>query len=180
MTVNIPLTKGYTAIVDDADGDLAAFKWSLQEDGYAIRNKDRRNGRLMHRIILERVISRPLVKGEICDHIDGNKGNNTRSNLRVATHRQNSINKGNRRRAKNPYKGISRSSKYRWKVVIGKQQFGIFSDALEAHRVYCIAALKIYGEWANFGNDSPFLGWSLIDLERGWRQLELPLFQEAA
>lgn len=179
MVIEIPLTKGYTAIVDDADKDLASFKWTVQEDGYAIRNKDRRNGRLMHRIILERVIGRPLVKGEICDHADGNKANNTRSNLRVATRRQNSINKGNRRYAKNPYKGVSRSSKYRWKVVIEKQQLGIFSDALEAHRVYCIAALKIYGQWANFGNDSPFIGWSLADLERGWRQLPLPLPEAA-
>lgn len=179
MTTSIHLTRGYIAIVDDCDADLAEMKWSEQGDGYAVRNTRDPHMRLMHRIVLERMIDRPLEKGELCDHIDGNRANNVRSNLRVATGRQNGINKSRNRHAKNPYKGVSRSSKNRWRATVGTEQgaikLGIFSDPLEAHRAFCIAALKHHAPFHNFGNNSPFLGWTLEMFEAPVTQLALPL-----
>lgn len=43
------------------------------------------HGRHIHRVIAEQMIGRPLVKGEIVHHIDGNKHNNDPSNLQVMT-----------------------------------------------------------------------------------------------
>ena len=43
------------------------------------------HGRHIHRVIAEQVIGRPLAKGEIVHHIDGNKQNNDPSNLQVMT-----------------------------------------------------------------------------------------------
>lgn len=43
------------------------------------------NGRHTHRIVAEQILGRPLQKGEIVHHIDGNKRNNEPSNLTVMT-----------------------------------------------------------------------------------------------
>jgi len=42
-------------------------------------------GRHTHRIVAEQMLGRPLKKGEIVHHIDGNKRNNDPSNLMVMT-----------------------------------------------------------------------------------------------
>lgn len=43
------------------------------------------NGRHTHRTVAEQILGRPLLKGEIVHHIDGNKRNNDPSNLMVMT-----------------------------------------------------------------------------------------------
>lgn len=43
------------------------------------------NGRHQHRVVAELKLGRPLVRGEIVHHIDGNKKNNTPENLMVMT-----------------------------------------------------------------------------------------------
>lgn len=42
-------------------------------------------GRHTHRIVAEQILGRPLIKGEIVHHIDGNKRNNDPSNLKIMT-----------------------------------------------------------------------------------------------
>lgn len=45
----------------------------------------KRNGRHEHRLVAEQMLGRPLEKGEIVHHRDGNKKNNDPSNLAVMT-----------------------------------------------------------------------------------------------
>lgn len=40
-------------------------------------------GRHEHRIVAEKMLGRPLQSGEVVHHIDGNKRNNTETNLRI-------------------------------------------------------------------------------------------------
>lgn len=153
MTLQIPLTKGYVAIVDDCDADLTKRKWRYLE-GYAKSG----SSDWMHRVILERAIGRQLLKEERCDHIDRNKLNNRRSNLRVAAHSQNMCNRQTRN--KSGYRGVRPYPSYKqsptaWIAKIkvdGKQIYlGRFATAEEAHVAYCEAALLYHGEFANFG-----------------------------
>lgn len=87
----IQLTKGKRAIVDDEDFEfLNQFKWCYHL-GYAIRyagggRKNRRFER-MHRVVNN-------TPDELfTDHINGDKLDNRKSNLRTVDHRANSINR---------------------------------------------------------------------------------------
>ena len=98
----IDLGKGYKAKVDDEDYDwlMENYSFHFNSMGYArttkIINGDK-TSLAMHRIILERY--EPIPEGLETDHIDGDKLNNQRSNLRLVTHQ---INCQNRRVRRNP------------------------------------------------------------------------------
>lgn len=78
---------GYVKI-DDIDKDIAARRCSRHGEGYATQFIDGANT-LIHRVIAERIIGRPLKKGEDVDHINHDKYDNRRKNLRVVPHFKN-------------------------------------------------------------------------------------------
>jgi hypothetical protein len=55
------------------------------KQGYAVDTSDRNNKRYIHRLVMEKMIGRPLRSDEIVHHIDGNKLNNDPSNLQIVT-----------------------------------------------------------------------------------------------
>jgi hypothetical protein len=93
VTVLVPLStkKGdvtQCALVDDADGDWAlSFNWTLKTSGYAVR----RDGRLQIRMHRE-LLGIPVGDPRIVDHINRNRLDNRRANLRIVTAAGNSQN----------------------------------------------------------------------------------------
>ena len=80
----IKLTKGKRAIVDDEDYEyLNQFKWRFSSNGYA-NTSVKTIG--MHRLVNN------TPQGLDTDHINGNKLDNRRSNLRSVTRSQNMLN----------------------------------------------------------------------------------------
>lgn len=75
--------------------------------------------------------------------------------LRVCTHSQNMRNAGVPRTNKSGYKGVFRTASGNYSVSIatdnGRIWLGTFSTAEEAHCVYCVAAAKYHGVFANTG-----------------------------
>lgn len=162
MTVEIPLTNGGVAFVDDEDEDLVRQYrswWVLESPSphrssfYArgSRPGDRRKP-LMHKLLT----GWPLV-----DHINGNGLDNRRENLRPATRSQNG---GNRRKAMlatSRFKGVSRypQDRTRWIANIGvegqKLYLGIFADELNAALAYDMAARMHFGEYAALNFPEP-------------------------
>ena len=148
MTTHIPLTRGKTAQVDDSDlSALLKHKWHLTAGGYAAANSSVDGSReyvYMHRLLLD------AGPDDIVDHIDGNRLNNTRANLRLVTRTQN---QWNRRTQDNAcgYKGVSwhrHKGKYYARIQVnGHRRFlGYFETAYEAHLAYEMAAGKAFGE----------------------------------
>ena len=55
------------------------------QQGYLIDCHVRSNRKLVHRMIMEKHLNRPLSSDEVVHHIDGNKQNNDISNLKLMT-----------------------------------------------------------------------------------------------
>lgn len=158
--IEIQLTKGYVAILDDCDADLAAFKWHSMENKkgyvYAARSVYPAGKRVLirlHRLIVERKIGRPLEDGIFVDHINHNTLDNRRDNLRPATRYGNAQNQKQSVRNTSGYKGVRyRKRDNVWEAQIsfnGKYQYlGRYTTPEEAYKIYCAAAEMIAGEFA--------------------------------
>jgi hypothetical protein len=164
--IEIPLTKGYVAIVDDEDADLANFKWSAKEDKkrstvYAQRTiywrehgKRLQRSETMHRVVLGRMTGHVLSRGELVDHTDRDGLNNQRDNLRLCTNQQNCFNRKTPITNVSGYKGVvfmPPNPNKPWGAYIrahGRNKFlGSFSTPEAAHAAYCEAAQKYFGEF---------------------------------
>ena len=143
----ITTSKGFDILVDDADFDwLNSWQWSVSR-GYAIRRAWNKNVR-MHRIILG------LEKGEYCDHINGNRLDNRRSNLRKATMNQNNQNRASRG-SSSGYRGVSwhKAGKcWEARISVNKRdiRLGLFKNPIDAAKAYDASAQELHGEFARF------------------------------
>jgi DUF4097 and DUF4098 domain-containing protein YvlB len=147
----IPLTKGKLAIVDDNDYDWAMqWKWQVSSEGYAVRSAhDIKYGKKvrMHRALVN------APDGFEVDHINGNRLDNRRQNLRICTHKDNQRNMSKKRGASSIYKGVhwnSRDKRWIVKIKTNEKQVcvGRYKLEVEAAIAYNNAAKKIYGEFA--------------------------------
>lgn len=167
-TITIPLTQGQVTVIDAIDADLAQFKWCAQFDpSYANggkfvairaipRGKRKQTVVRLHRVILARMLRRPLLRSEDVDHEDRNPLNNRQNNLRLATRSQNGANKNVQSNSSSGLKGASWDKKARkWRAQLqfnGKGiHLGYFDTVEEAHTAYCEGAIKYHGEFANSG-----------------------------
>jgi len=77
-------------VVDDEDADLLHQKWRLHAEGYACIGRGRPGNPTIyiHRIIAERFIG-PIPPGPVIDHVNHNRLDNRRSNLRVVSNEEN-------------------------------------------------------------------------------------------
>lgn len=138
------------AIVDDEDFEwLSIYNWSYSAKGYVHRRTRKNKMVYMHRQVMY------ALSGQMIDHINGEKWDNRKSNLRFCTHRENMRNKRKTSIEKTSiYKGVS-WDKYaqKWSASIrvdGKNvHLGNHKEAAEAARQYDAAAKTHFGEFAN-------------------------------
>lgn len=145
--VEIPLDDNgkHFAIVDEADFHLFVGRaWCLSLNGYAIASDEANVS--MHRVIL----GLSAGDGMDADHIDRDRLNNRRANLRACSRSENCCNKAKPRGWTNPYKGVSFNKKRNyWHAQVklrGKNHFvGAFTTALEAAVARDEYAAKLHG-----------------------------------
>ena len=145
-TRTIECTTGEAVLVDAQDYEWAIqWRWRCVR-GYAarrVRMDGRRKWLKMHREILKRMGHADFPQ---CDHVDRDKLNNTRVNLRVATHQQNNQNHGRLRNNTSGYIGVCWAKGInKWQAYIkldGRSRtLGRFDDLLYAVKTYDIAAI---------------------------------------
>lgn len=162
--IEVLLTKNQTTEIDLIDSDLVSTRkyhaHGRKGDFYAARTGwkgFKRTAIYLHVEIMERIISRPLTDDEEVDHVDLNKLNNKRGNLRIASHPQNMKNNPITIRNTSGYKGVSwieRLKKYQVDITVDGERYylGVFSDLEEAARAYNVAAKEHHKEFASLNS----------------------------
>lgn len=154
MTQSILLTQNKYAVVDDDDYvNLSQYHWYFGGDGYAVRTRQKNEGKRsiikMHRWILS------APKGFDVDHINGNRLDNRKCNLRVCNRSQNNANRHMLPHNKSSqYKGVCwRNHANAWKayIKINRLQIhlGYFKSETDAAKMYNFAAKHLFGEFAH-------------------------------
>ncbi len=128
-------------------------------DGYLRgdwRQKGTRKHYLLHRYVYE------LAYGEIkprysIDHVNGDKLNNSLSNLRMVTYSENTANTHKRRNGEriSPYPCVAyrpnrnRVRPYQAEIEVNdkNKHLGMYATAEEAYKVYCEAFKDVYGHY---------------------------------
>lgn len=145
------LTQGKVALVDDEDFEwLSRWKWSYNQNGYAIRNskvRKKQTRHYLHREILQ------ADRSQRVDHIDGDPLNNQRSNLRICSQAENVQNSRIRSDNKSGFKGVSfhaRSGKWQASICTkgSRNHLGLFNTVEEAADAYLEASKLHHGEFS--------------------------------
>lgn len=147
MSVTLYDSRGNEFMVDVADFDRVfnSGNWSTRKDGYlhAIRG-----GKcwLLHRWIL-----RP-ERSQYVDHVNGDRRDNRRDNLRLCTKAENCRNQVGRR---DGLKGASwNKAKRKWIAQITfnykRIHIGNFDTEEAAHAAYCERARQLHGDFAHY------------------------------
>ena len=150
----IKLTRNKWAIVDDEDYEyLNQWKWLCSSVGYAMRHcfdkekykelglTSKKHWQAVECIYMHRFINK-TSKGFETDHINKNKLDNRKCNLRTVTHSKNLMNTGLWENNTSGYKGISwykRYKKWEAKICVNYKQiylgrFKGLSDAIKARK----------------------------------------------
>lgn len=109
----------YTLVDEESYEPLSVFRWKLLPNGYVARSEFRPDGTVttigMHR----QLCGLQQGDGLTVDHINGERQDNRRSNLRVVTHAQNCQNLHLPARGTSRYRGVYWDKhKNRWTAVV--------------------------------------------------------------
>ncbi len=135
-------TNGHKVLFSDEDTSIAlANTWTMTTDGYAkrfyeknIAGKRVRWVKYFHREVMG------AEDGQIVDHINGNKLDNRKSNLRIASKSLNALNT-KKYKGSIPHRGVifnKQAGKYQARITFNKKShhLGFFTDPLEASATY--------------------------------------------
>lgn len=158
MTVEVRLSSGDVALIDDHDAPLVSrYKWSPRRLGrtvYAQANTYVSGARTT--VTMHRLIVAPEAD-QLIDHRNGDGLDNRRSNLRLCDKRGNNRNVGLRADNTSGYKGVHfYALRNRYSAYIythGRRvSLGNFYRAEEAAHAYNIAAQIMHGEYARLND----------------------------
>jgi hypothetical protein len=154
------LQTGQQVTVDEEDFMRCfSHNWRLDPKGYVCTSIDGGASYLfLHNFLLN------LPNGSGIDHIDRNKLNNSKSNLRLATNSQQGANRNIFKNNTSGYKGVTIKKtstgrlRYAARIKVNYENInlGNYDTAEEAAKAYDVAALQYFGEFAclNFSVES--------------------------
>jgi hypothetical protein len=153
---DIPLTNKYSLIIDFAfvsksDFDeVNKYKWFKTPDGYAVKSYNQETASLMHRYILGKPDDCYMI-----DHIDNNKLNNRRENLRFVTSSENNQNRSKKLNTTSKYIGIY-FTKNKWRAQCAtnctRKYLGAFENEIDAAKRYDTYVYLKFGSDAKTNN----------------------------
>lgn len=150
--------------VDEQDRDLLRYAWNPNHNGYLMahrRNTTKPSGHEMfrlHREVMARILGRSLLKEELVDHINHDKLDNRRANLRVADASQSLFNLRAKDGGSSRFIGVfwdAPRSTWRAEVRAYNSRFyvGRFDSELEAAWMRDQYASELHGDFASLNFD---------------------------
>lgn len=148
-------------MVDDEDYDrLSCYHWHLSNYGYAHRSKTvgkkRDKTKSNRTFAMHREVLGDIPKGMHVDHINGDKLDNCKANLRISTPSQNVFNSKAYSNNTTGVKGVCVMACGRFRAKIGVRgrrielgKFKTFEEAISARRA---AEVEHFGEFARSSN----------------------------
>lgn len=122
----IPLSNGGETLVDTEDFlYLNRWKWHKSKNGYAVRTTTNKQISLHKQIMGD-------VSGYEVDHINRDKLDNRRHNLRLVNGSQNNLNRPVDPRSKTGYNGITITKSGSFRVRVSHKEFGRFKKLEDA------------------------------------------------
>lgn len=156
--MQIKLNKGFILIDDEDNNFFNKYKWQIDNNNFVTR-KDKKNGNktiFLHKLIMGN------PKGMQVDHINHNRLDNRKINLRICTHQQNNWNKGLTKSNKTGIKGVhfvkrndcvlTKAWRAQIRVGISRIDLGYFKTKEEAKKEYDRWAKILFGEFAYLNN----------------------------
>jgi hypothetical protein len=147
----VRVAKGLVALIDDENLSLVMpYRWRENKYGYAVSEiygpDSTKKVVFMHRLITN------AVKGQIVDHINRDRLDNRRSNLRFVDKSQNRWNQGVRKDSNTGIKGVGWDATNKsWRVRFNARGIthwiGRFKDLETAKSEYLKAVLEVHGEF---------------------------------
>ena len=130
------------ALVDDEDyARLVIYNWQKSTNGYAIRSVGTSKV-YMHQDVC------PTRNGLYADHVNGQRLDNRRSNLREVTHSQNGQRRKVQSNSRTGFRGVIHSPNgWRAHLYCNRKHIslGYYKDIEDAARAYDKGALKYFG-----------------------------------
>jgi len=147
----IILSNNKVSIIDDEDFEkVSKYKWSYLPLGYATRQDwSTKKFLYLHRYIIN------APEEFIVDHINGDKLDNRKENLRLCSQSQNMMNRGKNKNNTSGLKGvIFRKDTKKWQAQIKLNykniNLGSYESAIDASKARRRAEKKYYGEFAKY------------------------------
>ena len=131
---------------------LSEYKWYVSTGGYVVAGETGKTHNNRRKFYLHRLIISCPDEMQV-DHINLNKLDNRRSNLRICTDFQNKANRKAQSNSTHGFKGITfNRGKWVTRIQINKTRFtlGRFNTKEQASLAYIEATRAINGEFANY------------------------------
>lgn len=144
----VELTKGKFAKIDAEDAEkLSGLCWHATSTGYAAGKNFEGVTLYMHRLVTA------APDDKFVDHINGDKLDNRKSNLRFCGPSENLANRGSQKNGgTSSFKGVAfDKARGKWTAQVcfkGKRICGRFGTEIEAARFYNEKAKELHGEFA--------------------------------
>lgn len=141
-------TSGATFLIDTEDLDrISKYCWCEDKQGYIRSNIGDRTYVYLHRFVLN------IDDKRIIDHINRDRKDNRRMNLRIATYQQNNMNRGVNQNSKTGVKGVRKSKngkRYIASIVKNYQNIhiGTYDTLEEARQARIKKEIELFGEFA--------------------------------
>lgn len=136
-------TNGKPILIDSQDLELVSqYAWTVTKDGYAKKYLEKLvDGKRLRRVVYMHRLIMDAKENELVDHINQNKADNRRNNLRFASKSLNSLN-SQKVRSSTGYRGVIRNKQkgkpFKASIIVNSKSIhlGFFDTAKQAGEAY--------------------------------------------